>query len=84
MGVQKLLGVLENMWDVLLFGGGLAGEWKLSWGIFPWGLLEGADSRNNRRKCSGLFMIQKDFIAVNKSIANISCERSLLIIITTI
>ena len=26
---------------VLIFGGGLVGEWKLSWDIFSWGLLEG-------------------------------------------
>ena len=43
MGVQKLDEVLENLLGVLLCGGGLVGEWKLSWGIFPWGLLEGAD-----------------------------------------
>ena len=47
-GVQKLRGVLENLWGVLLFGGGLVGEWKLSWGIFPWGLLEGAVGWNAR------------------------------------
>ena len=41
-GVQKLHRVLENLWGALLFGGGLVGEWKLWWGIFPWGLLEGA------------------------------------------
>ena len=46
MGVQKLHGLLENLWGVLPFGGGLVGEWKLSWGIFPWGLLEGPDVTN--------------------------------------
>ena len=50
MGVQKLRGVLEKLWGVLLFGGGLVGDW---WGngnchgFFPWGLLEGAAHLSN-------------------------------------
>ena len=50
-GVQKLHGVLENLWGVLLFGEGLVGDW---WGngncrgYFPWGLLERADGNTGK------------------------------------
>ena len=40
MGVKKLRGVLEKLWGVLLFGGGLVGEWKLSW-VFSMGSVRG-------------------------------------------
>ena len=44
MGVQKLCGDFEKLCGVLLFGGGLVGDW---WGnrnyyrVFLWGLLDG-------------------------------------------
>ena len=46
---------------VLLVGGGLVGELKLSWGIFPWGLLE---EQLHSFQCTSPYAVWHSFFSI--------------------